>query len=102
HGDHRNAFRRSVPHHAGVQLPGSAGAGSDEAPGRFTHSGKRDRIDDGSIGHAPTAGFFSSNESINPSRFSHGPVDRLPDVKNSAYGDRSQAGGYKISKWFYE
>src|SRR5207249_4813648 len=45
-------FRGSVSHHAGVQLSGGAGAGWDEATGRFADAGKCNRADDGSLGHA--------------------------------------------------
>jgi len=46
-----------------VQLPGSARTGSDEAPGRFTHAGERDRTDDGAIRDAASASIVSRDES---------------------------------------
>src|SRR5207248_2949124 len=51
-GDDWHTFRGSVSHHAGVQLSGGAGAGWDEATGRFADAGKCNRADDGSLGHA--------------------------------------------------
>jgi hypothetical protein len=58
HGHERQQPARPAPY------CGVSGAGPDEAPGRFTHAGERDRTDDGSIRHAATARIASRNELI--------------------------------------